>query len=264
MSIGLFAGMVVGAAVSLSAFYSISKSMEENLSDTVILAEVVQNQPPDPEKYPLPEDLTTDRALIAVYLGDFAGESDNFFISTQEYFQFKQMGHVRRDWRTRADAADLVDWVTSDNASVHGIALHLTQDLDNPEAKAQLLLDFVHSHLYDVEIEFFEDYVRYPLETIIERNGDCEDLAILGAALMKSIGLDVALIKFRPSGWGESGHLGLAVAGDFSGKYFNINGTKYFYAESTGTHRRDEECINKIGEFPPLLRKRATEVYVVK
>ena len=40
------------------------------------------------------------------------------------------------------------------------------------------------------------EYPRYPLEMLIDQNGDCEDAAILTAALVKQMGFEVVLLAF--------------------------------------------------------------------
>lgn len=38
------------------------------------------------------------------------------------------------------------------------------------------------------------EYPKYPIETLVEKRGDCEDRAILAAALLKRMGYEVALL----------------------------------------------------------------------
>ena len=73
------------------------------------------------------------------------------------------------------------------------------------------------------------EYPKYPLETLMEQTGDCEDQAILLASLLKLMGYEVALL-ILPT------HVALGIAG------LNLNGTslvdpttgtRYYYVEST-------------------------------
>jgi hypothetical protein len=73
-----------------------------------------------------------------------------------------------------------------------------------------------------------QEYPRYPVETLVDEAGDCEDVAILGAAVLKCMGYEVALL-FLP------GHCALGVAGaqDVPGVSVVHNGVQYYYCEMT-------------------------------
>jgi len=126
----------------------------------------------------------------------------------------------------------------------------------------------------------FDEYPKYPIETIFEGNGDCEDLSFLFATLrmiyFDSIAPDnaesqvFALMRF-------SDHLGVGTAFvDDSGKnndeifsiyvdlhqslydespsYYEYNGLKYVYSETT-----NPEYV--WGEIPPDLRGKSVYIH---
>jgi hypothetical protein len=73
------------------------------------------------------------------------------------------------------------------------------------------------------------DYWKYPIETLADGNGDCEDTAILTAALLKEMGHDVAIVILPE-------HAAVAVAcTNCNGYYYPIDGRRYYYLETTGT-----------------------------
>lgn len=74
------------------------------------------------------------------------------------------------------------------------------------------------------------EYPRYPIETLVEGKGDCEDVAILAAALLQCMGYQSALM-YLP------GHAALGVAGTpgLEGVYRELDGTRYYYCEMTAT-----------------------------
>lgn len=82
------------------------------------------------------------------------------------------------------------------------------------------------------------EYPKYPVETLVEECGDCEDSSILGAALLKVMGYNTALI-FAPSHCA----LGIAEAEGFNGTYVEHANIRYYYCETTATGW-------KIGEMP--------------
>ncbi|AVB75603.1 transglutaminase-like domain-containing protein [Methanococcus maripaludis] len=104
----------------------------------------------------------------------------------------------------------------------------------------EFILAFVQSLEYtsDKVTTGYDEYPRYPLETLIDNGGDCEDTAILTAALLHELGFGVVLIELP-------GHMAVGVSGDNSvqGTYYEYNEKKYFYVETTGTGW-------KIGEIP--------------
>lgn len=76
-----------------------------------------------------------------------------------------------------------------------------------------------------------EEYPRYPIETLYERRGDCEDTSILMAALLRELGYEVGFIHLP-------NHVAVALrtTDDYSaGAYYEVNGHRYLYIESTAT-----------------------------
>lgn len=99
-------------------------------------------------------------------------------------------------------------------------------DLD----RARYVLTFVQNieYKYDDENVGMEDYWKFPLETLFDRCGDCEDTSILCCAIMKAMGMDVAFILLP-------GHAitGAAIDGA-SGFYFRSgDDTRYYFCETT-------------------------------
>jgi hypothetical protein len=88
-----------------------------------------------------------------------------------------------------------------------------------------MVVDFVQSLEYQTEEG---EYPKYPIETLKDGGGDCEDTAILLAAIFDKMGIDCVLLS-------PPGHMavGLAVTG-LSGKHYLHSGKKYYYIETTG------------------------------
>jgi len=95
---------------------------------------------------------------------------------------------------------------------------------------ANYILAFVQSISYhkDNELTPYADYWKFPIETLAEGWGDCEDASILYAALMKAVGYDVILLSFP-----DHMAVGVALSKAISGVYVLYNGKRYFYAETT-------------------------------
>ena len=94
---------------------------------------------------------------------------------------------------------------------------------------ANFVTSFVQSLAYLLEDE---EYPKYPLETLVDKGGDCEDSSILVASILRSLRYDVVLVNFPASG-NNAGHMGVGVVGDFTGVYYPYEGKRYFYLETT-------------------------------
>ena len=71
------------------------------------------------------------------------------------------------------------------------------RDVRTDAEKINFVASFVQSIEYkndDPDNETYE-YPRYPLETLHDKQGDCEDKAILTAALLESLGYNVSLLR---------------------------------------------------------------------
>ena len=113
------------------------------------------------------------------------------------------------------------------------------------EEKINLVISFVQSLPYTVDsvTNSFDEYPRYPLETLVDNGGDCEDTSILTASLLKSMNYDVILIN-------PPEHVAVGVNIDAYGSYWTYEGEKYYYLETTGEGWR-------IGDFPDDLGESA-------
>ncbi len=114
-------------------------------------------------------------------------------------------------------------------------------------------IDFVLSLVQSLEYAEDEDggydeYPRYPIETMFDGKGDCEDTAILFVSIISEMGYGVVLLKFD-----ESQHMAAGVRidesvisdwpKDYPLTYYTKNGVHYAYCETTGSGWR-------IGEKP--------------
>ena len=94
------------------------------------------------------------------------------------------------------------------------------------------------------------DYPRYAIETLVDHHGDCEDMACLMLALLRTMNYDVALVTMP-------GHMAAGIAcADCSGRHFIFNGQKYFFVETTGPN-------NPIGYEADEMMMREHHLYYV-
>lgn len=95
----------------------------------------------------------------------------------------------------------------------------------------------------------YDEYPRYPIETLFNKGGDCEDTSILLASILRSMGYDVVLIEL-------SNHCAVGVSGEdtLHGTYWEYDGGKYFYIETTDSGWG-------IGELPDVYRNASAYIF---
>lgn len=85
------------------------------------------------------------------------------------------------------------------------------------------LTTFVQSVPYKSEVG---EYKKYPIETLFERGGDCEDKSALLAAILNTFGFDAAMVLLP-------GHMAVAISCNNCGGYYLHNGKQYSFIETT-------------------------------
>jgi len=103
------------------------------------------------------------------------------------------------------------------------------------------------------------DPQKYPVETIVENEGDCDLFSIVAASIMKAGGLDVVLLLLEYQDHMLVGvHLPESPKDARSQVYlYRHNEKKYYVAETTGGNW---ETGWRVGECPEILRKAAAKV----
>ncbi len=97
----------------------------------------------------------------------------------------------------------------------------------------------------------FDEYPRFPYETLYDNGGDCEDTSILVSALLREMGYDVVLLKFNA-------HLAVGVKAILTeGSYFIQDNNRYYYLETTGDNW-------KLGSIPSEYIDEIPEIITIK
>jgi hypothetical protein len=108
--------------------------------------------------------------------------------------------------------------------------------------KVSFVLAFVQSLPYtsDNVTEGYNEYPRFPIETLVDGGGDCEDTAILFATITLTIGYGT--VYLNPTGHYAVGILGSGITGT-SWEHPEGSNRTYYYCETTGDNF-------KIGQLP--------------
>lgn len=92
------------------------------------------------------------------------------------------------------------------------------------ELLVNLAIQVVHQLYYNVTL-----YAKYPLETLVESSGDCDNLATLLASVLKAAGLDVIILV---GDVGNTGHAMIGVAlSTHPDDLFEYGRERYWYYE---------------------------------
>ena len=148
-------------------------------------------------------------------------------------------------------------FVTSDEKVIKDLADELDSRAEsqnyNDITTANFVLKFVQSNIIyrlDDDTKNCQEYWRFPVETLVDKQGDCEDTSVLYAALMDTLDYDMALLFYSWVEDGEKlGHLavGIQLNGNHGSYVEDKFGTRYYYCETTTT-------VYTIGQIPKDIR----------
>ena len=120
--------------------------------------------------------------------------------------------------------------------------------------EVSFVLAFIQSLPYtsDSVTSGYDEYPRFPLETLVDNGGDCEDTSILFATLTLIMGYGTVYIS-------PPEHYAVGVLGDegLPGYYWTFNDKLYYYCETTGDGW-------KIGDLPPEFQDEEATIYEIR
>jgi hypothetical protein len=219
--------------------------------ETVPLPELPEYRPPTPvaTATPLPDD-------GEVYTRSFRWTSIDGGVHTTEISVPKALFHEHRETPRYADHLYWGRYALedADRPVLEDLARQIAPPVDNPDKEYFRLMNlifFVQQIPYDADgntTSYIEgtlpphtlsvkgsiEYPKYPVETLVDGRGDCEDAAILMAGLLDALGYDTVLLRY-------SDHMALGIRmGEFNPyyarytpKYFEHEGKHYYYIEGT-------------------------------
>lgn len=194
------------------------------------------------------KNITASQVYHKHYTWSYEGKkwSLSFSVNAEWYRLYKSVSIDKRQ------AASLSFFVTVNDPYIKELA-NSFRNIARKESygaydEASLLLAFVQSLPYtsDAITSGFDEYPRFPIETLIDGGGDCEDTSILYATLMKILGYEVVFFAF-------SNHVAVGVLSEGVGAYLEWNGKKYSFAETTGSGW-------KIGDLPSEFQDKTVRV----
>ena len=195
---------------------------------------------------------TYNFGYLKIYNWEFNGLNYqiNYNFDPTIYSFYKNQPHTIREYE------DYISFVTKEEKSIIEIGLKLRDISQEKNFDSLTEVNFVMS--FAQSLKYSEDnvtsgvgeYPRYPIETLIDQTGDCEDTSALLISLLESLGYESAMILI-PEAWDGYGHaaVGVSVNGASGVNYIlnegQNNEISYYYAETTAPGW-------KLGEFPDL------------
>ena len=129
------------------------------------------------------------------------------------------------------------EYVTTAAQSLENLSI--ANGFTSPLEKAEFILAFVGAIPYQFDPDDNWDHPKYPIETLWENSGDCEDSSALYASLMESLGFRTVLVLLEAKDQPSGDSIGHAMIGIYipnhSGDYFTLSGDSrsYYTAETT-------------------------------
>ena len=128
--------------------------------------------------------------------------------------------------------------------------------------QVSFILAFVQSLPYssDNVTTRYDEYPRFPIETLVDDGGDCEDTSILFATITLILGYGTIYVN-------PSGHYAVGVLGNnLQGSYWTYQNKTYYYCETTGNGftigQLPEEFANAKANLYPIDQTRQFVAHV--
>ena len=117
-----------------------------------------------------------------------------------------------------------------DRSVMRALADEFTGNVETEKEQIEIALSFVQSlpYAYDSTTKGVDEYLRYPIETLVDGCGDCEDKVALLAALLYEMNIDFILLVMP-----EHMALGVCCDGVDASRGMLFRGKKYYYLETT-------------------------------
>ncbi len=95
------------------------------------------------------------------------------------------------------------------------------------EEELEVVISFVQNlHYITDDTTGFDEYPKFPVESLVDMGGDCEDTSILLAHLLEAMDIDTALLTLP-------GHMAVGVELNATGVHWDVDNHTYYYLETT-------------------------------
>lgn len=193
---------------------------------------------------------TDEGDFVRTYTWDYAGEEYGFTyrIPWKTYNFYQEKPRVYHNYA-------VYTYEHKDHAFLGSFAKALTYEAKSKGLDEWQTINFVVAFVQSLQYKREAgEYPKFPVETLADKGGDCEDSAILMAALLDRMGYDAVLVN-------PPGHMAVALAcKNCQGSAFEKSGRKYFYIETTSSGFAVGELPKEYqGQEVKLIRLNASE-----
>ncbi|MDR7665905.1 hypothetical protein RG963_08995 [Methanosarcina sp. Z-7115] len=207
----------------------------DDLGENFVGIDIVNSEPCNVS---ITEESITSGKPSRTYSWNYEGSSCHLTLPLDDelYDNYKSRTRNRDYDLFASDPSD--DWLIK---NISDTLLSLSKDCEVEESKVPAFcISFVQSLNYtsDLASSGYDQYPRFPYETLYISGGDCEDTSILCVAILQEMGYDAVLLELP-------GHMALGIKCDPEQKCksFEYKGSDYYYVETTGRNWQ-------IGEIP--------------
>lgn len=215
---------------------------------------------------------TTNKETIILnktYSWTFENKNYNIYLEIPkdkyDYYMNYQTNRIPQN-DDKDPSSKMASFVTSSDETINTLSEKLydltkTQDFDKTKT-ANFILRFVQKNIkyaLDNQTKACSEYWRFPIETLFEQKGDCEDTSVLYAAILKNLNYDTALLFYT---WEKNderiGHLavGLHLINGQGDYVTDEDNTKYYYCETTA----ENFDVGEIPDDPPQIKEGLIEI----
>ncbi len=130
------------------------------------------------------------------------------------------------------------------------------------------IISFVQSLPYtsDKVTTGFDEYPRFPYETIYDDGGDCEDTSILVSSMLNELGYGVAMLEFKGNPVGHMA-VGIKCTPSAGQSYYAYGGMDFCYLETTSkgwdVGQIPDEFKNSQAIILPIVEKPSLEIHFI-
>ena len=167
----------------------------------------------------------SDGAHVRTYSWRYAGSTRTLSIEIPEALYDFAVSQPRNQWPYR----DYDEYVLDPRDDALMIQIAGALSLGDYYSTVENALAFVQKIvIYTSDAGFFE-YPRYPVESLVDEAGDCEDSAILYASLIRTLGAGARLAAVDTNGDGNTDHMVVLVPVDQAYCDTFPNGSRSFW-----------------------------------
>jgi len=189
--------------------------------------------------------VTASQTIDRHYQWEYGGRTWNWDVSIPRALYDEYRRRFRGGWVNRDYDEYVLDPL--DDAYLNALVDEIAQRTGNDYFDTvECLFHFVQAAVDYAYDPIWCEYPRYPVETLVEQAGDCEDTAILYASLVRTLGAGAMLAAVNTDHNGVADHMVTLVpvdaayaaaatcrAGQSAG-FWEYSGKIYAFAETTG------------------------------